>query len=941
MIPYNFCPYKGLQPYTEADRAFFFGREREQEIIASNLYAAPLTVLYGASGVGKSSVLLAGVLPQLRQTPRVAVLMFRTWQDPSFARVLKSEILRALTEAAHKNVQVNVALPFDEFLYQCTRMLRGSVFLIFDQFEEYFLYHADVGADSFDAQLARAVNRKDIDVNFLFSLREDGLSRLDRFKGRIPNLLNNLLRLEHLDYDATVSAVRKPLAEYNRRLAAEGSTPPPPEMPVLPPPVTMNIDDGLVEAVVQQVQTGHVTIGERGQGKVAVSHERVRVETPYLQLVMTRLWQEERAANVNTLRLATLERLGGSEKIVRTHLDAMMTRLTGEEQRIAAESFRYLVTPSGTKIAYTPTDLNSYVHAPLNAMLGTLQKLAGPDMRVLRAVAPEAGETDEVRYEIFHDVLGAPVLDWRERFLRRARTVRWSIAGASVFTILALIVFGLIFALGFVRDVNYKLAAAGTESVELNQKLNAALTQSADLSKKVLESAPANAEVIALRQTATAQAAQVAQALATPTPTPRPGAPRIEFFVAVPTAVVRGNPEARAILLSWSVQGQFTRIQIKSESFEQDALSANGKLTVAVDKTTRFNLSAANGESVNNASATVMVLEPTPSLTPTPRPILPTDTPEPTATPKPTPTPTLAPPTPTPAPQFRGQLVVPICIERCSERNHRQVRLVDLSASGAALAYRTIAAAATDPSFQPDGRRVLFRSLATSQTGRGEGLFFVDVTTNVEGRVTGSPDDKYPVFLAGGRVLFSSQRDQTREQRLYIVVRYGEDDQPRTVGPDPSTTMLRDARWPAVRGDGLIAYAGCVRGACGIWTTTENGYSQNNACCQIAKGGSDTAPDWSPDGRRVAFTSREEGGSDIFVVTADGSQRLKLTRGGGVNVAPTWSPDGQWVAYLSDRGGIWAVWVARADGTGQTQRLFELGAQVEDPINRRMDWVEN
>ena len=39
------CPYKGLQPYVAADRAFFFGRERDQEIIVSNLYAARLTVL--------------------------------------------------------------------------------------------------------------------------------------------------------------------------------------------------------------------------------------------------------------------------------------------------------------------------------------------------------------------------------------------------------------------------------------------------------------------------------------------------------------------------------------------------------------------------------------------------------------------------------------------------------------------------------------------------------------------------------------------------------------------------------------------------------------------------------------------------------------------------------------------------------------------------------
>ena len=76
-------PYIGLRPYTDSDddRARFFGREQDQEIIIANLYAASLTVFYGASGVGKSSVLLAGVVPELRQTPRFACVVFRTWQS--------------------------------------------------------------------------------------------------------------------------------------------------------------------------------------------------------------------------------------------------------------------------------------------------------------------------------------------------------------------------------------------------------------------------------------------------------------------------------------------------------------------------------------------------------------------------------------------------------------------------------------------------------------------------------------------------------------------------------------------------------------------------------------------------------------------------------------------------------------------------------------------
>ena len=61
-------PFKGLAYFgdSETDWLFFFGRERESELVAANLMASRLTVLYGPSGVGKSSLLRAGVARRLR-----------------------------------------------------------------------------------------------------------------------------------------------------------------------------------------------------------------------------------------------------------------------------------------------------------------------------------------------------------------------------------------------------------------------------------------------------------------------------------------------------------------------------------------------------------------------------------------------------------------------------------------------------------------------------------------------------------------------------------------------------------------------------------------------------------------------------------------------------------------------------------------------------------
>src|SRR4051794_15881090 len=84
-------PYVGLSFYTEADAPLFFGRDAERQVIMGNLRASRLTLLYGASGVGKSSLLRAGVAARLRELARHALLeggascyvpvVFSAWKD--------------------------------------------------------------------------------------------------------------------------------------------------------------------------------------------------------------------------------------------------------------------------------------------------------------------------------------------------------------------------------------------------------------------------------------------------------------------------------------------------------------------------------------------------------------------------------------------------------------------------------------------------------------------------------------------------------------------------------------------------------------------------------------------------------------------------------------------------------------------------------------------
>jgi Cdc6-like AAA superfamily ATPase len=63
-------PYRGLTPYSEQDAPLFFGREDECDVVIDNMMASRLTLLYGASGVGKTSLLRAGVTHELLESSR-------------------------------------------------------------------------------------------------------------------------------------------------------------------------------------------------------------------------------------------------------------------------------------------------------------------------------------------------------------------------------------------------------------------------------------------------------------------------------------------------------------------------------------------------------------------------------------------------------------------------------------------------------------------------------------------------------------------------------------------------------------------------------------------------------------------------------------------------------------------------------------------------------
>jgi hypothetical protein len=127
-------PYRGLAAFedSELDALYFFGRERDSEIVVANLIASRLTVLYGPSGVGKSSLLLASVARALRALPeQPLVVVFSSWSEaPEAALAL------ALADAAGLEPAPLVDVATRAQAYR-------DVYLMLDQAEEYFTYHGE------------------------------------------------------------------------------------------------------------------------------------------------------------------------------------------------------------------------------------------------------------------------------------------------------------------------------------------------------------------------------------------------------------------------------------------------------------------------------------------------------------------------------------------------------------------------------------------------------------------------------------------------------------------------------------------------------------------------------------------------------------------------------------------------------------------------------
>ena len=263
--------YPGVRPFEAADRALFFGRDRDIADLYELVRAEPLVVLFGKSGYGKSSLLNAGMLPLFSSTPerrsgegddqpeqhsgvqesddREGWVMLETrfgeytegLSDTPLER-LRQRLLEKLptptTQTLTPQTLTPQTLPNSLWLDFKQRLSPQNhrFLLVFDQFEEFFSYPLEQQA-AFKDQLAdllyeempqairaaaRSLERDErralaarMEVKALFAIRSDRMSDLDRLKDRLPAILHKRYELRALTREQAREAIVQPALLVN------------------------------------------------------------------------------------------------------------------------------------------------------------------------------------------------------------------------------------------------------------------------------------------------------------------------------------------------------------------------------------------------------------------------------------------------------------------------------------------------------------------------------------------------------------------------------------------------------------------------------------------------------------------------------------------------------------------------------------------------------
>ncbi|MGD2089186.1 MAG: HEAT repeat domain-containing protein [Candidatus Aminicenantes bacterium] len=436
--PKQIEPYKGLRPYEEENRDIFFGRDQEREILIDKLFSNKLTLLFAATGVGKSSLLQAAVMPELQRPERLNldVVYYTDWVSNPLER-LKQKTIQVLKERGKVgfDYQINEGASLKELFQLCSTFASEPLVVILDQFEEFFQYRRyQEDFIPFVKEFSQCVMDRVTPTAFIISMREDFALELNVFKDYLPTtLFENYFRLEKLKGEKARDAICKPVEPFGFHYEEK-------------------LLDTLLKDLADREKEAHLGTSPSRLMKDIPAY----VEPPYLQIVCTRLWEADKHNSKQKIRMESYEKMGRAKGFVDSYFNEVMNQFSHPDKKIASLAFNHLVTPRGTKMAYTVKDLRDRIRIDKKDLEYTLEKLR--KSRILRSQKREG----VIWYELYHDIFSNIINQWNEKFKTKQRIKRVSFLSAMA--ILAFIVLFFIYDI-ITNSTNYYISLSPKTSI--------------------------------------------------------------------------------------------------------------------------------------------------------------------------------------------------------------------------------------------------------------------------------------------------------------------------------------------------------------------------------------------------------------------------------------------------------------------------------------------
>jgi hypothetical protein len=370
-------PYRGLLAFEFQDAPFFYGRESVVRELHTHVIQQRLTVLHARSGAGKSSLLNAGLAPDLFGDSHIPIIV-RTGPDP--AQALRNVLASFALDRRLPPRWPDLSLPalVSALCRQITRPGQELV-LVFDQLEEFFVAHPDRAArERFAADLAACIGDPQLPVHLLLSIRADYFSDLASFSSALPTIFHQQYRLEPMSRAEASAALTRPLTDM---------------------PLPCSYAPDLLETLLDDL-------------------ERTGMELPHLQIIGTQLVAAF-DAGATQITAAHYQQLGQAAGMLGSYLRREIEQL-GPGTPLARAILLALITSDHTRQALDHLTLRELLaqHADIDALDVVLSALV--TARLLRR-----DERDGMAwYELAHDYLLQEVRSWVTPADLEARRIR-------------------------------------------------------------------------------------------------------------------------------------------------------------------------------------------------------------------------------------------------------------------------------------------------------------------------------------------------------------------------------------------------------------------------------------------------------------------------------------------------------------------------------------